>query len=665
MSGGDDPATWTVEIAGADPELEAARSVQLTLADGVVGAPQPLAGDDRGGAVAAGIYDGGDGPDTSLVPLPAWNRPPFEAAAVRRRTLDLRDGTLRTELETPDGAATLLAFATLARPGTGVLVADAPAPALPAEGRTWDAVHGAGRVAIAGAERVVRQAAARARLERLVAHVTDPRGRVRPEAAAEALAAAERLGVERLLAEQRTAWARRWAAADVRIEGDPELQRAVRFCLFHLMASVADRPEAALGAKGLSGAGYHGHVFWDSDVFVLPFLAATHPPAARALVGYRARRLDAARAAATAPGSPVRASRGSRRAAGRTSRRAGCRTSTAAWSTCSRGSRRSTSPPTSPGRWRATRRGAAIAAPRRRRASSSPRRRATGPRASPSTPPAARHLDGVIGPDEYHEDVDDNAFTNAMARWNLEQAAGLALPGEAEATRWRELARALVDGYDERARRHEQFAGYFELEPLTVADLPAGQNPVDVLGWEHLQRTQLLKQADVLMLHLLVPELAGPTRWPTTSTGTSRARRTRRRSRRPVHAAVLARAGRLEQALDYLRYSATIDLENRGSRTAEGLHVATMGGVWHALVHGIAGLELDDGNLRLEPHLPPGWDALEFQVLVHDVPFRVRVQPDRVSVQAPGRRVRVGARWVELGTEGAVVEHDAAAWRAA
>ena len=278
-------------------------------------------------------------------------------------------------------------------------------------------------------------------------------------------------------------------------------------------------------------------------------------------------------------------------------------------------------------------------------------------------------MDGVIGPDEYHEDVDDNAFTNAMARWNLEQRGRprrRARRGRG-ATRWRGLAGALVDGYDERARRHEQFAGYFELEPLTVADLPAGQNPSTSLGWEHLQRTQLLKQADVLMLHLLVPELAGPDALgATTSTGTSRARRTRRRSPRPVHAAVLARAGRLERgAATTCATSATIDLENRGRAPRRGCTSrpwAASGTRWCTASRDSSSTT---ATCSLEPHLPPGWDALEFQVLVHEVPFRVRVRPDRVSVQAPGRRVRVGARWVELGTEGAVVEHDAAAWRAA
>ena len=90
---------------------------------------------------------------------------------------------------------------------------------------------------------------------------------------------AEDAGVERLLAEHR--WARRWETADVVVEGDPGLQQALRLTLFHLMASVGDHGEAAVGARGLSGPAYRGHVFWDSDVFVLPFLAP-RPPAARA-----------------------------------------------------------------------------------------------------------------------------------------------------------------------------------------------------------------------------------------------------------------------------------------------------------------------------------------------------------------------------------------------
>ena len=674
---------WTVEITDVDPEREPARSAILTLGDGVVGTRADLPGSgENGGVLAAGIY-AGTGAETVLAPLPRWNGTPVEDAVARRRVLDMRDGTLRSELDARDGEVTTLAFASLSHPGTAVLVAEAPTfaddraaplqtPSSAEHGRDgdrwWARVHGSGGAAVAASERVVQAAAARLRLERLVTYATDSRQAPRPEAALEALEAAERIGVDGLLSEQRSAWARRWSAADIRIEGDPELQRAVRFCLFHLMASVADRPEAALGARGLSGPGYRGHVFWDTDVFVLPFLAATHPPAARALVSYRVRRLDAARAAAARDGF------------------AGARFP-----------------------WESADTGDEITPPELPDASGKLVRILTGEQEEHITADVAwamaryqdwsgdrqmrpaccellcetarywasrirvdgagvAHIDRVIGPDEYHENVDDNAFTNVMVRWNLLRAADLEQSGSDEAGRWRELAAALADGFDPASRRHEQFAGYFDLEPLTVTDLARGADPVEVLGWEHLQRTQLVKQADVLMIHLLVPGHAPPGSlradidWyePRTTHASSLSA--------PVHAAVHARAGQVDAALAYLRRAATIDLDDLTASTHKGLHVATMGGVWHALMHGMAGLDLHGKNLRLHPHLPPGWDALEFQVLLHDVPFRFRVEPDRVTVRShQGRCVQVGAcdDWVDVGTEDVVLEHDALAWRSA
>ncbi len=521
-----------------------------------------------------------------------------------------------------------------------------------------------GGVTVAASERAVRIAGVRVRLERLVSYATDPEQPPRPEAALEALEVAERLGVESLLAEQRSEWARRWSAADIRIEGDPDMQRAVRFSLFHLMASVADRPQAALGAKGLSGPGYRGHVFWDTDVFVLPFLAATHPPAARALVGYRGARLTAAQHAAA---------------------RMGFDGARFPWESADSGD--DITPRTLPGAHGKLVRvltgeqeehitaDIAWALARYQRWSGD---RAMLPTCRDVIGETARywasrirvdadgrgHIDRVIGPDEYHENVDDNAFTNAMAGWNLIQAASL-VAGE-EAGRWSSLAAGLVDGFDAASRRHEQFAGYFGLEPLTVADLPPAADPVEVLGWEHVQRAQLIKQADVLMLHLLVPALAssdslGPDiDWyePRTTHASSLSH--------PVHAAALARAGRLDGALSHLRQAASIDLDDREGRTHEGLHIAAMGGVWHALVHGIAGLELRGQNLHLDPHLPRSWEALQFQVILHGASFRIRVLPDRVVVSAyDGRSVRVGAseHWVEVGREGVELEHDALGWR--
>jgi trehalose/maltose hydrolase-like predicted phosphorylase len=678
----DDTQGWLLAIADVEPASEPARAAILALGDGIVGTRADAPGSTEGaGVVAAGIYQG-EGPQTALAPLPGWSQAPFEEAVPRRRVLDLRDGTLRTELDTPAGEASTVAFASLARPGTAVLVAegsafqeDRPGPLrLPVDAehgredaRWWARVHGSGGVAVAASERVMRTAAARQRLERLVTYATDPRQAPQPEAAFEALEAAEQLGVETLLAEQRSAWARRWSVADIRIEGDPELQRAVRFCLFHLMASVADRAEAALGARGLSGPGYRGHVFWDTDVFVLPFLASTHPPAARALVSYRVQRLDAARAAAARGGFEGARFPWESADTGDDV--------TPTWVTDSSGNRIrvltgeqeehiSADVAWGMARYEAWSGDGQILGAYREVLCETARYWVSRIRLDAD---GAAHIDGVIGPDEYHENVDDNAFTNTMVRWNLLHAAALGQSGE-EAGRWRTCAAALVDGYDPSSLRHEQFAGYFGLEPLTVADLPHGADAVKLLGRERVQQTQLVKQADVLMLHLLIPEIlhAGTLDpdidWyePRTTHASSLSA--------PVHAAVLARAGRLDGALAYLRESATIDLEDRDGNTRDGLHVAAMGGVWHAVVHGFAGLELHGRNLKLHPRLPPGWEALEFQVMLHNVVFRFRVLPDRVVVRADeARSVRVGASedWVEVGPDGVVIEHDALGWRSA
>ena len=110
------------------------------------------------------------------------------------------------------------------------------------------------------------------------------------------------LGFDGLLADHRERWAQRWADAEVVIEGDPESELAARFAVFHLLCAATDADESAIGARGLTGDAYGGHVFWDADVFILPALTAIRPRAARAMLEYRIRRLPAARAAARSLG---------------------------------------------------------------------------------------------------------------------------------------------------------------------------------------------------------------------------------------------------------------------------------------------------------------------------------------------------------------------------
>ena len=275
----------------------------------------------------------------------------------------------------------------------------------------------------------------------------------------------------------------------------------------------------------------------------------------------------------------------------------------------------------------------------------------------------------MIGPDEYHEPVDDNAFTNVMARWNLRRAAEADGVDDAERERWLALAGALVDGYDPRTGVYEQFAGFYRLEPVVIAEL-APRRPIAadlLLGARRVADAQVLKQADVLMLHHLVPdEVADGSLEPNldfyeprTAHGSSLSP--------AVHASLLARAGRHDAALAALRVAAHIDLDDLTGTTAGGLHVATMGGLWQALAFGFAGLRPRGETLEVDPRLPDAWPALELRVRFRGRRVRVRLERDAVEVEADGpvaatvggARPPAAARLVFRRTNGSWKEEEA------
>ena len=248
------------------------------------------------------------------------------------------------------------------------------------------------------------------------------------------------------------------------------------------------------------------------------------------------------------------------------------------------------------------------------------------------------HIRGVIGPDEYHGLVDDNAFTNVMARWNLRRAAEVCgrSVDDRERHGWLELADRLVDGYDPATRIHEQFAGFHGLEPLLIADV-APQRPVAadmLLGHERTRGAQIVKQADVLMLHYLVPgEVAGGSLEPNLDFYEPRTAHGSTLSP-GVHAALLARAGRLAEAVEMLRLTSRIDLDDIGHMTAGGLHLAAMGSVWRTLACGFAGLYPVGDALAIDPVIAPGWETLELRVRFRESRVRVRIRPGAVEASA-------------------------------
>jgi trehalose/maltose hydrolase-like predicted phosphorylase len=695
-----DPA-WTVHLPGDDPLLLRVEETLGALADGEFGTRAALAegaSDSDPLTVATGCYvdghDDGAAATPTLLPGPLWTQLEVDPAVVVgvHRVLDLRCGLL---LRDGDGLNQLreLRFAALARPGTAVLRARARTGTL-AGGPTLALPHADIENGVLEADETLtraRTSSARAGIEtvaatettvagvatsverRIVAtrhtgpHREAPDPRRRPDVV-------PALPFEALLSEQRRAWAARWRHADVEIGGDEQLTRDVRFCLFHLMASVAETGEAAVGARGLSGRAYRGHVFWDADVFVLPFLAATHPAAARAMISYRLARLPAARAAATAAG------------------RAGARFP---WESADEGTEVTPDFAIGPeGRVIAITSGhyqehitadVAWAAshyldwtddrdaePQIRELLFDTARYWHSRATTDET--GQVHLRQVMGPDEYHFPVDDNAYTNGMARWNLQRAAAAVVPTDPpwcrhEAAAWRRTARNLVDGYDPALGRHVQFAGFDRLEPVLIAELAAPPVAADaLLGAERVAGTQVVKQADVLMLHHLLPD-AGPRGSLTRDLEHYLPRTAHGSSLSPgIHAALLARSGRPDEAVEMLRLAARMDLDDLSQTTAGGLHLGAAGSVWQALVHGFLGVRPQRGGLlTVDPHLPASWTWVTVNLLFHGRSVRLRaghetlrVETDlELTVRLSGRDHRLvpGATTFRLDDDGWALEN--------
>jgi trehalose/maltose hydrolase-like predicted phosphorylase len=253
-----------------------------------------------------------------------------------------------------------------------------------------------------------------------------------------------------------------------------------------------------------------------------------------------------------------------------------------------------------------------------------------------------------------------------MARWHLRLAARL-VEGDgigataAEVRLWRDTAECLVDGYDPALGRHEQFAGFSALEQVALAELMEVPGAADrVLGREAVRASQVLKQADVLMLHLMVPDEVPPGSLeadldhygPRTSHGSSLSP--------AVHATLLARAGRPDEALPLLRWAAMLDLHGLNGTTPGGLHVATMGGLWRALAQGFGGLGVSGGALTVDPALPSTWEGLTLRLTFRGAHVLVRAGHGSVEVSTDAplrlalpdgttRRLAAGSAW-QLGT---------------
>jgi trehalose/maltose hydrolase-like predicted phosphorylase len=447
-----------------------------------------------------------------------------------------------------------------------------------------------------------------------------------------ALTGALYAGWDGLVDDQREFLGRFWDAADVEVEGDAQMQQAVRFALFHVLQAGARAERRAIPAKGLTGPGYDGHAFWDTEGFVLPVLTYTMPSAAADALRWRHSTLDLARERAATLGLggaafPWRTIRGQE---------------------CS-------------GYWPA---GTAAFHVNADVADAFERYRVvTGDESLEREAglevliATARlwmtlghhdadsrwHIAGVTGPDEYSAVADDNVFTNLMAARNLSVAADACVRQSQmardhgitaeEIASWRHAADAVHVPYDERLRVHQQAAGFTNLPEW---DFEATQDQYPLLlhqPYVQLYRKQVIKQADlVLALHWCGNRF----------TAEDKARNVDYYERRTVRDSSLsactqsvmcAEVGHLDLAYDYAYEAALIDLWNLHHNTPDGLHMASLAGTWMALVAGFGGLRDAGGVLSLAPQLPASISRLSFRVMWHGLRLQVVVDGEGVTYQ--------------------------------
>ncbi|MEU7143925.1 glycosyl hydrolase family 65 protein [Nocardia sp. NPDC046473] len=676
--------SWVIREKSGNTLRRRISEALFTVGDGGIGTRGSVEEADEDAAPAvlvAGVYTG-VGPEQHLLDCPRWTGLAIDpTVAADERVLDLRAGVLYRRESTGDFQS--LRFACADRSGVFVLRATAASGRVePGEPlRTGaDATRPSGgphaerqslRTAFADGGAVVATAAqwtvdgeAQRQLDRIAVYTVERPGDHADQRAARILADASAQGVDRLLDAHKAAWSDRWSAVGIDLPDDPEVELAVRFALFQLWCNANTHGESAVGARGVSGPGYRGHVFWDSDVFVLPAMVSIDPDAAAAMVAYRMNRLPAARNRARAGNA-----RGAR----------------FPWESAADGT--DVTPTsgylggvpvpilTGPLEEHITA-DVAWAADYYAEWTGQPEFVATTARDLLTDTaaywayrcrldPAGRaHLDRVIGPDEYHEVVDDNAFTNVMARWNLRRAALLEPRDATEASAfsaWQRLADRIVDQRQPDGR-YEQFTGYFDLESLVAADVATPPVAADVLlGQARVAGSQLIKQPDVLMLHHLVPDEVAPGSLipnldyyaPRTTHGSSLSP--------AIMATLLARAGRPDDALEMLRTALRLDLDDRTGTTASGLHMATLGGVWQAMLAGFAGVRVRAGVLRVRPVLPAGWHRLGLAFRCLGSRVRLDISVDGVQIRSDGTIVvavedmapveLVGAAWFATGKQ--------------
>ncbi len=455
---------------------------------------------------------------------------------------------------------------------------------------------------------------------------------------------------DRMIASHCAEWKVFWEQADIKFQSAHQLTHAQRFNLYHLRIPAHHSSKTSIGARALTGRAYEGHVFWDTAIFIFPFYLYTDPEIARDLILYRYNTLDGARTRAKGMGYSGACYAWESTLTGE---------DVTPHSIVIKGTNKEIPIFTGTQQihvtadiaysvwryWDATldedflaRFGAEILVETARFWVSRVKKEGLH-----------FHIHNIIGPDEYHFNVKDNAYTNWMARFNLEKAAWTMewlrkhrpdhaedlskriRLSENEIPSWKNIAHSMTIPKSNPQGVLEQFDGFFNLKDVAVPNKERMRAPISRLfAWEEINRMKLVKQADVLMIPFLFPEsfstedLAANYHYyePITDHGSSLS---------PcVHAAIAARIGQWDQAQEYWDKSLNFDLRNTMHNTPLGIHVGCMGGTWQALVFHILGIRLTPNGpvTSSDPWLPKSSDGVDFKLF-----YRGKSYPFRISSQ--------------------------------
>jgi alpha,alpha-trehalose phosphorylase len=470
-----------------------------------------------------------------------------------------------------------------------------------------------------------------------------------------ALSEARHTGWDELVAAQRAYLDDFWERADVELDGDVELQQAVRFGLFHALQASARGEGRAIPAKGLTGPGYDGHTFWDTEAYVLPLLCYAAPAAAAEALKWRLATIEKARsrareldlAGATFPWRTISGDEcGAYWPAGTAAFHINADIAQAVCRYCDIN--------IDPDFERDV--GLPLLVETARLWRSLGHHDAHG----------AFRIDGVTGPDEYSAIADNNVYTNLMAQKNLDAAADFAeRHGEAaealgvdheEIASWRDAAKAMTIPYDGELEVHPQADNFtrharWDFEATGADDYPL------LLSYPYfdLYRKQVVKQADLVMAMMVRGEAFSAEEKarnfayyePLTVRDSSLSA--------CVQAVLAAETGHLELAYDYLGEAALMDLDDLEHNSRDGLHIASLAGTWIAVVCGFCGLRDQDGMLRFSPRLPERLDRICTRLAFRGSRMMIEVTgqgTEYTLISGDPIRLRHFDQEVELGPDG-------------